>query len=184
MLRLPALRSSPPLSMRLPLLGCALLALCVLTPALSARESLSTFPQATLEIATHSGTQHFNIWIADSPAREQQGLMFVKNLASNQGMLFPQDEPRVMSMWMKNTLIPLDMLFIDANGMIVYIKHDATPQSESIITTPSSVVFTSSEPTLVKAVLEIAGGLSAKRDIEIGDQVRYSLFNPGVAVQP
>lgn len=165
---------------RLLLSAFALLALALGLSA-PARESLSSFPQSTLEIETHDGRQHFNIWIADSPSREQQGLMFVKNLASNQGMLFPQDEPRVMSMWMKNTLIPLDMLFIDESGLIVYIKHDATPQSEAIISPPTSVVFTSNQATLVKAVLEIAGGTSVKRHIETGDRVLFSLFSQRAA---
>lgn len=168
---------------RIVLPAIAFAALWVASP-LTARESLNSFPRSTLEIATRDGRQHFVIWIADSPAREEQGLMFVKNIASNQGMLFPQDEPRVMTMWMKNTLIPLDMLFIDTAGTIVYIKHDATPLSESVITTPTSVVFTSRQPTLVKAVLEIAGGTSEKRHIEIGDRVLYSLFDQHGAAAP
>jgi hypothetical protein len=69
-------------------------------------------------------------------------------------------------MWMKNTLIPLDMLFIDATGRIVYIKQSATPESEAIISTP----------TPVKAVLELRGGESAKRHIQEGDRVLHALF--------
>ena len=92
--------------------------------------------------------------------------MYIKWLPSDQGMLFPQAAPRVMSMWMKNTLIPLDMLFIDAGGRIVYIRERATPESEDII----------SIPTPVKAVLELPGGQCAALGIRAGDQVRHALF--------
>jgi uncharacterized protein len=131
-------------------------------------EDLAHFPTATLQIVAAQGRQSFNIWIADTPAREEQGLMFVGSLPSAQGMLFPVVPPMVMRMWMKNTLISLDMLFIDEHGNIVYIKHDATPLSENIITTPT--------PIMVKGVLELAGGECAKRHIEIGNRVRFPLF--------
>jgi uncharacterized membrane protein (UPF0127 family) len=131
-------------------------------------EDLEHFPKATLQIATAQGRQSFSIWIADTPAREEQGLMFVGSLPSAQGMLFPVVPPMVMRMWMKNTLIALDMLFIDEHGRVVYIKHDATPLSEAIITTPTAIA--------VKGVLELAGGECAKRRIEIGNRVLYGLF--------
>jgi uncharacterized protein len=131
-------------------------------------EDLAHFPTATLQIAAAPGRQSFNIWVADTPAREEQGLMFVGSLPSAQGMLFPVVPPTVMRMWMKNTLISLDMLFIDEHGRIVYIKHDATPLSENIITTPT--------PIAVKGVLELAGGECAKRHIEIGNRVLFPLF--------
>jgi len=104
--------------------------------------------------------------------------MFVRALPADQGMLFPVDPPRPMTMWMKNTLIPLDMLFINAAGRIIYIKHDATPESEAIITTPTPAAFNSQRPTAVRAVLELAGGECAKRHIEEGDEVRQELFEP------
>jgi uncharacterized membrane protein (UPF0127 family) len=134
-------------------------------------EKLETFPRTNLQIRTRDSAEWFNAWVDDTPAREQQGLMFLHWLAPDQGMLFPQDPPRVMSMWMKNTLIPLDMLFIDARGRIVYIKADATPQSEAIIT----------DPTPVRAVLELAGGEAARRNIRVGDTVRHALFGSAPA---
>ena len=139
-------------------------------PAAQALESLDAFPRSPLEIRTQSGSQRYDVWIADTPARSQQGLMFVKALHAGQGMLFPLQRPGVMRMWMKDTLIPLDMLFIDAHGQIIYIRHDATPQSEAIITTPAPVV------TPVKAVLELAGGECARRHIEQGDWVINGFF--------
>jgi uncharacterized membrane protein (UPF0127 family) len=152
------------------LLG-AVLASAALAPAAHALESLDMFPQSSLEIQTQAGTQRFNIWIADTPSRSQQGLMFVRSLPANQGMLFPLERPGVIHMWMKDTRIALDMLFIDARGEIIFIRHNATPESEAIITTPTPVV------TPVKAVLELAGGECTRRHIEQGDRVIHAFFN-------
>jgi uncharacterized protein len=135
-----------------------------------ALESLSAFPHSQLSIQTQTGRQHFDVWVADTPQRSEQGLMFVRSLPAATGMLFPLERPGVMRMWMKNTLIPLDMLFIDVRGEIIYIQHNATPQSEAIITTPAIVV------TPVKAVLELAGGECDRRHIQQGDWVIHFLF--------
>lgn len=134
-------------------------------------EKLEAFPRSSVQIRTHDSAEWFSVWVADTPAREEQGLMFLHWLAPDQGMLFPQEPPRVMSMWMKNTLIPLDMLFIDVRGRVVYIKADATPESEDIIT----------NPTPVRAVLELAGGEAARRGIRVGDTVRHALFGTAPA---
>jgi uncharacterized membrane protein (UPF0127 family) len=136
-----------------------------------ALEKLENFPRSSVQIRTQDSAEWFSVWIADTPAREEQGLMFLQWLAPDQGMLFPQEPPRVMSMWMKNTLIPLDMLFIDVHGRITYIKANATPQSEDIITNPAPV----------RAVLELAGGEAAKRGIRVGDSVRHQLFGSAPA---
>jgi uncharacterized membrane protein (UPF0127 family) len=150
---------------------CALLALgTVASPTARAIESLQQFPSSVLAIQTHKGAEWFTVWIADTPERSEQGLMFLQWLPTDQGMLFPQDSPRVMHMWMKNTLIPLDMLFIDAGGRIVAIHERATPRSEEII----------SSPTAVKAVLELAGGECATLGIRVGDQVRHKLFGTAI----
>jgi uncharacterized protein len=156
----------------------ALLALCLLwtlatlaPPPARALESLQQFPTSVLTIQTHKGAEWFTVWIADTPERSEQGLMFLQWLPTDQGMLFPQDAPRVMHMWMKNTLIPLDMVFIDAKGHIVAIREHATPRSEDIISSPAAV----------KAVLELAGGECATLGIRVGDQVRHKLFGTGMA---
>jgi len=152
------------------LLAAVLLLGAVLGPAARALESLDAFPRSQLEIRTAAGSQRFIIWIADTPGRSEQGLMFVRSLPADRGMLFPLERPGVMRMWMKNTHIALDMLFIDAHGEIIYIKHDATPESEAIITTPAPVI------TPVKAVFELAGGECARRHIEQGDRVVHPVF--------
>jgi uncharacterized protein len=152
------------------LLAAVLLLGALLSPAARALESLDAFPRSALEIRTAAGSHRFVIWIADTPARSQQGLMFVRSLGADRGMLFPLERPGAMRMWMKDTLIPLDMLFIDVHGAIIYIQHNATPESEAIITTPAPVI------TPVKAVLELAGGECARLHIEQGDVVTHPLF--------
>lgn len=164
-------RSSAPCSVRARvLLAVALLLGPVLGPAARALESLSDFPQSTLEIRTQAGPQRFNVWIADTPARSEQGLMYQRALPADRGMLFPLNRAGSISMWMKNTRIALDMLFIDAHGQIIYIHPNATPESEAIISTPKPVI------TPVKAVLELAGGECARRHIEQGNRVLNELF--------
>src|ERR1700681_2654828 len=116
------------------LLGFVALTLAAFaSPSARALEQLEQFPHSVLNIHTRQGAEWFSVWIANTPARSEQGLMFLRWLPADQGMLFPQDVPRVMRMWMKNTLIPLDMLFIDAHSRVVYIQERATPQSENII---------------------------------------------------
>src|SRR5262249_16976683 len=84
-------------------------------------EDLSNFPRTTVEILhgkSKKDPRHFTVWIADSEPRQEQGLMFVRDLPAGQGMLFPLQKPRSMSMWMKNTYVELDMVFIGEKGVI------------------------------------------------------------------
>jgi uncharacterized membrane protein (UPF0127 family) len=138
------------------------------TLAMQAPESLDHFPQRAAEISSGDGPQRFKIWIADTPSRSEQGLMFVHSLAHDRGMLFPRNSAAPMAMWMKNTLIPLDMLFVDSQGQIIYIRHNATPQSEAIISVPAPMV------TPAQAVLELAGGECNRRHISQGDRLSLS----------
>ncbi|MEZ5533760.1 MAG: DUF192 domain-containing protein [Steroidobacteraceae bacterium] len=129
-----------------------------------ALEDLAAFPRASLEISARGGTQRFAVWVADTRARQAQGLMFVRDLAPDAGMLFVAQAPREMSMWMKNTYIPLDMLFIAADGRIVRIAARTKPHSLDSIS--------SYEP--VTMVLELRGGEADRRGIQVGDHVRVS----------
>lgn len=130
----------------------------------SAPAPLDTFPKSTLEIRSHAGRHWLKIWMAETNAQQMQGLMFVRKLPADQGMLFPLPQPRVMTMWMKNTLIPLDMLFIDHKGRIVCLRERAQPESLDLISCDQPV----------KAVLEIAGGQAAVRGIKVGDTVVHA----------
>lgn len=120
-------------------------------------------------IVADSGKHRFNVEIADEAEEVSLGLMHRTELAENAGMLFyfkDFEEPQPISMWMKNTLIPLDMAFIDADGVIVRIAANTTPRSLEPI--PSG------EP--VMAVLEVNGGTFARLGIERGDRVRHPVF--------
>ena len=125
------------------------------------------FPRSALQIHSRSGLNWFNIRIADTEAHRELGLMFVTHLPSDEGMLFPEDQPQIMSMWMKNTLIPLDMLFIDTHGHIVCLLANAKPESLEILSCDKPV----------KAVLEIGGGEALRRGIKVGDTVVHSTFH-------
>jgi uncharacterized membrane protein (UPF0127 family) len=142
-----------------------LLALLGSTACAAAPPANEGYPRTALEIRGASGRQWFNVVIADTPARQELGLMFVRSLPSDAGMLFPQQEPLLVSMWMKNTLISLDMLFIDARGQIVCLLEKAKPESLDILSCDKPV----------KAVLEINGGEAQKRGIRVGDRVTHGL---------
>ena len=109
-----------------PLLAVLLLFL-IAAPA-SLAQSLQTFPTGELTIESATGAHRFNIEIATTPAQMEQGLMFRRNLASDAGMLFVFQSPSQASMWMKNTFIPLDMVFIDPQGRIINIAERRIPE--------------------------------------------------------
>lgn len=142
----------------------------VAAPVLQAQSEmldLATFPHSELTIEARGGTSHaFKVWLADSEPRQRQGLMFVRDLPADQGMLFVNDRPRPASFWMKNTYIPLDLLFIDAGGKVLHIFERATPLSLE----PMGI------DAPVRAVLEIGGGEAARRGIRVGDKVRHPAF--------
>jgi uncharacterized protein len=128
-------------------------------------EDLATFPHGTLEITLgKKRTLQFVVWLADTPPRQSQGLMFVRSLPSRQGMLFVHENPKHISMWMKNTYIPLDMVFLDARGKVQQIIENTTPHSLDIIR--------SRQPA--SAVLEIAGGEARRLGLKPGQATRYS----------
>ena len=114
-------------------------------------------------LIVHAGgsAYKFDVELATTPDQRAQGLMFRKSLGANAGMLFlyPDEEP--VAFWMKNTLIPLDMLFIKADGTIAHIAHSAVPLDETPI--PSTAP--------VKAVLEVNGGTANALGIKEGDKV-------------
>ncbi|MCC7413375.1 MAG: DUF192 domain-containing protein [Gammaproteobacteria bacterium] len=129
-----------------------------------ALDDFAGWPRGTVEIRTRAGPQRFQATVADTPARQQRGLMFVRALTPEAGMWFPQRPPRVMRMWMQNTLIPLDMLFVDARGRIACIHAQATPESLAIISCAQPV----------RGVLEIKGGEASRRGMAPRDVVRFT----------
>jgi uncharacterized protein len=121
----------------------------------------------TLEIATKSGVQVFSVEIATTEEEKTTGLMYRKQLADGKGMLFDFSPEQEVSMWMKNTYIPLDMIFIRADGRILRIAENTEPLSTRII--PSG--------GLAKGVLEVIAGTAQKYGIAPGDRVAHPLFN-------
>ena len=119
--------------------------------------------QVPLTIISASGVHRFTVDIAATPQQQETGLMFVKHLPPDRGMIFPYDPPRPVAFWMHNTLIPLDMVFIRADGSIARIAT-AKPLDDTPV--PSG------EP--IAAVLEIAGGRAAHLGIAPGDRVEWA----------
>jgi uncharacterized membrane protein (UPF0127 family) len=120
---------------------------------------------AKLQIINSQGNKinDFLVRIASNDKERQNGLMWVKNLPQNYGMIFEFENEQMVYMWMKNTKIPLDMIFIGKDGKIIHINHNAQPESLEIIS--------SMKPAA--KVLEINGGLAEKLGIGIGDMVKY-----------
>jgi uncharacterized membrane protein (UPF0127 family) len=146
------------------LLVLALFAPCAGLAQVAPLEDLANFPSGKLEIRDGKKVRHvLQVWLADSPQRQAQGLMFVRSLPELRGMLFVHAEPRAIGMWMKNTYIPLDMLFIGPQGKIQQIVEQTTPHSLDVIR--------SREPAI--AVLEIAGGEARRLGIHAGQVVSH-----------
>lgn len=143
-----------------------LLLLLIALVAAPASAQLQAFPTGELTIVTSGGSHKFAIEVATTPAQMAQGLMFRPHLAADAGMLFDFHNPSMATMWMKNTLIPLDMLFVAADGRIVNIHERAVPGSLDTIAAAAPV----------RAVIELNGGTAARLGIKPGDRVVYPIF--------
>lgn len=120
-----------------------------------------------LTIVSGDERHQFEVEIADTPQARSQGLMFRRSMPVDRGMLFDFGRVDMVSMWMRNTYIPLDMLFIRPDGVIARIARDTEPLSERSIT--------SGEPVL--SVLELNAGVTARLGVEPGDRVEHPLFD-------
>ena len=123
----------------------------------------------TLEIITSKGRARVQVEIAATPAQQRQGLMFRKSLAPDRGMLFTYAKPQPAAFWMKNTLIPLDILYIAPSGKVLSIVRNARPHDETPM--PSG--------GLILGVLEIAGGRAGQLGVLPGDRVLHRIFPKG-----
>ena len=119
-----------------------------------------------LDIVTSSGTYAFSVEVMRSEPERERGLMFRRFLARDRGMLFDFKTERVVMMWMKNTYLPLDMIFIAPSGKVVAVAENAVPLSEKIIS--------SGVPAI--AVLEVHAGTVARIGLRIGDTVHHPVF--------
>jgi uncharacterized protein len=133
--------------------------------------SMVAFPLAAcsdegkLVLHTSTGDYEFNVDVVDTPEGRAKGLMFVQELAEDAGMLFDFQQEREVSFWMRNTFIPLDMIFVGADGVVKTIHVNARPHDVTSI--PSEVP--------VQFVLEIPGGRSVEIGLEPGDTMDHAL---------
>lgn len=126
------------------------------------------FSKSTLQIATPDAKLHkIDVWIADSDARRTRGLMFVEQLADDAGMLFIYPQAQPLSMWMKNTHLSLDMLFVSADGRVHRVVENTKPMSTDTISSDGAVL----------AVIELKAGSAARMKIRPGAQVIHPAFS-------
>jgi hypothetical protein len=149
---------------RLLLLFAALFAMALGLMASPAR--LHAADQHTLEIISKSGVHVFAIELAVTNDERARGLMFRKELPEGRGMLFDFKPDQEVAMWMKNTYVSLDMIFIRGDGRILRIAENTTPLSENIISSGGNV----------RGVLEVVAGTAKKLGIAPGDRVAHPLF--------
>ncbi len=138
-------------------------------PAVSEQNSEQSLEQSseTLLLRTRAGTLHkFSVELAVSPAEQSRGLMFRTRLAAKHGMLFLHSPPQRVVMWMKNTYLPLDMLFLDRDGKVVQIVERTTPLSLARIRSKQAI----------SAVLELAAGSVSRLDLATGDRAEHPFF--------
>ncbi|MBL4811316.1 MAG: DUF192 domain-containing protein [Rhodobacteraceae bacterium] len=138
---------------------CASAVLCAFVASSAAAECRPD----RITVAGDWGHASFTIELADEPSERAQGLMHVEQMPLMQGMLFVYETPQHATFWMRNTLIPLDMLFADATGRITVVHPNAIPLDESIVDGGEGVLF----------VLEINGGMAQRLGIEPGDLLAH-----------
>lgn len=139
--------------------------ICLCWPVMAAQAKEPVLEE--LSISTVDGkTVVYHIEVARTPSQMQRGLMFRDSLSEDRGMLFIYQPERTARMWMKNTILPLDMLFIDANGRIINIARNTTPFSLDTIDSGGEV----------RGVLELNAGQTEKHGIATGDRVHYRVF--------
>lgn len=133
----------------------------------SARQLDRAFTRSTLQIATPDARLHrFKIWVADDVARRARGLMFVEHLDEDSGMLFIYPQAQPVSMWMKNTHIALDMLFVGPDGRVEHVVENTEPMSLDTIESKAAVL----------GVVELKGGVAARLKIKPGARVIHPVF--------
>lgn len=146
--------------------------LCALLLPAAARAAVCA-PDA-VEIRGPGGQQRFSVEVADDGKERSQGLMFREHMPASAGMLFVYDRPQRAAFWMKNTLIPLDMIFADATGRVTRVHSNAIPGDTTPIEGGEGVQF----------VLEINGGLAARMGIAAGAELRHPAIAQDGAAWP
>ena len=135
-------------------------------PLTSIAQGFATFNRSKLRVVTKSGKHEFIVEIAVTDRQHSQGLMFRQSLAKNAGMLFDYKVPTSITMWMKNTYIPLDMIFIGNDGRVINVVQRAIPFSENVISSLGKA----------RGVLEVNGGTASRLGIIPGDKILHRIF--------
>ena len=130
------------------------------TPAVHPVSGLDVVP---LTVKTPDGPHRFMVEVARTAQEQQQGLMFRREMGPDEGMLFPRNPPRIASFWMKNTVLPLDIIFIGADGKVINVAADAVPYSTDSVSSTGPAA----------AVLELNAGRAAELGIGPGAQVAW-----------
>lgn len=133
----------------------------------AAASGLEPFPVSSVVILSRTGAHRFNVELAETALQRMQGLQGRRTLDADAGMLFLFDSQSAATMWMKDTYIPLDMLFLDAGGSIVAVARDTRPMSLQPLRAPAPV----------KAVLELNAGTVERLGIEVGHRVLHPLLD-------
>jgi uncharacterized protein len=128
----------------------------------------------TLFLRGDWGQARFTVELADTPETRSQGLMFRQSMPRSAGMLFVYERPQRATFWMRNTLIPLDMIFADETGLVRHVHHEAIPGDETTIDGGDGIL----------TVLEINGGLARAMGITAGSQMRHPAFAADTAIWP
>jgi uncharacterized membrane protein (UPF0127 family) len=123
---------------------------------------------------TNGQTARFSVEVADDPAERAQGLMFRESMPSSAGMIFFYESPQQAVFWMKNTLIPLDMIFADSTGLVKHVHANAIPHDETGINGGTEIL----------SILEINGGMAKKLGITAGSVLRHPSFKQNSASWP
>ena len=142
---------------------------CILFASLGNSKEEITFERSSILIKGAKVNHKFNIALALTRVQHSYGLMYREQLGKNEGMLFFYKKETIATMWMLNTFIPLDMIFVDSKGKIIYIFQDTTPFSIDKI----------SANGLVRGVLEVNAGIVEQLGIIVGDRLIHPLFFDG-----
>jgi hypothetical protein len=129
-------------------------------------EALDHFPKSRVMIDAGGRSYPIQVWMATTDERREQGLMYVRHLAPDHGMLFVFEYPQILNFWMKNTRIPLDLLFIAKDGRVIRIAENAEPESLATINSMGAAL----------GVLELAGGSAARLGLRPGIRIVHPAF--------
>jgi uncharacterized protein len=149
----------------------ALFCVCLAMGASALVKPADAMRREVLKLITAQGEHVIDVEITESMEEKARGLMFRTQLPDNAGMLFSYDAPQEITMWMENTYIPLDMVFIRADGVVHRIEAWTEPFSRKIIASRGNVI----------ACLELAGGAAQRLHLKAGDRIEHPLFGAGAS---